>query len=975
MPLTYSVEETAIREYILQKMSSPDAPNFIKEGQPFDVPPGHVLHGKTIPVRVLKDDKGSIYIADPTAVLGKGSYGVVLKGEVVHSTNPKMAVGAECALKNQDVNSSKENQLLRDVGLCYGDCSFTESGKTSYCTIMPLLPGKEMSKMIESYEGYSPPTGEAIDTNSSVVVRGSSAVIAPAVASDLSDVAGTVVLNEVPVAAPAIPAPAAPAPSGTVVYSAGIPAPAAPAPLGTVVYSAGIPAPAAPAPSGTVVYPAGIPAPAAPAPSGTVVYPAGIPAPAPPAPSGTVVYPAAISAPAAATPSGTVVINPVEQASTPAAVVPAPGVSEPSGTVVINPVEQASKPGAADPPSTGVRPKREFVIREYKRGQDAEEDDDTSASLPTTIQPGYDHPFTLVSPTNPEEFKIDRWLTRARNLALEVKQRAHDNGIVHLDIKPQNFMCTADDEVVLIDFGISERVSDKTAPEIKGTPIYIAPEMFNVRNTAPHSTKQDMYSLGRTYELLIHGDMENLYADAYQDRPADDALFSHFKKMTMSPHLTDFYFENPGNNPDIEAINDFMKIIYEMRSLKAELRPEAKEVAARLSAIQEKYRERTGFKAAPVQEQVKEQAKELSVRDQVKEALKGTEFKGPKVGHVFQASQAIEQYNQKKLREWVLKPQGERGVKPTALAVPNATELKEILQELDKEKNEKLAAGGPENPVVAVNSGAPGAGAQEKAEPAKPSGILAKAAELVKAEVVAVKEEKQKIDPEPVKAVVTVEVAAQVQANAEPAKAAVAAKASDVTLSDLKAPKVEAFPSSSIARQAAKEVLDEFFLEVEKQNPSLFPAKSTVPVVKAPAVVSAASPTVSEAKPPVVVPAKASEPTLSDLKAPKVETFTSSDIMRQAAKEALDEFFLEVEKKNPSLFPSKGAPSSPVAQAKASAEVYSERKFDANINGGLLFSKAVVQEQRKDRQQELESVKGLGIVSEALSKPKAPKAR
>ena len=56
------------------------------------------------------------------------------------------------------------------------------------------------------------------------------------------------------------------------------------------------------------------------------------------------------------------------------------------------------------------------------------------------------------------------------------------------------------------------------------------------------------------------------------------------------------------------------------------------------------------------------------------------------MGHVFQASEAIEKYNKTQMAQWMAKPQDERGPKPTALSIPNTTELKAILQEIDKEK-------------------------------------------------------------------------------------------------------------------------------------------------------------------------------------------------------------------------------------------------------------------------------------------------
>ncbi|MBN1517889.1 serine/threonine protein kinase [Candidatus Sumerlaeota bacterium] len=74
---------------------------------------------------------------------------------------------------------------------------------------------------------------------------------------------------------------------------------------------------------------------------------------------------------------------------------------------------------------------------------------------------------------------------------------AHDQGIIHRDIKPNNIMVTVDEErVKVLDFGIA-RISGKTMADFTlksaGTPRYMAPEQFRGLD----STRQtDQYSLG-----------------------------------------------------------------------------------------------------------------------------------------------------------------------------------------------------------------------------------------------------------------------------------------------------------------------------------------------------------------------------------------------------------------------------------------------------------------------------------------------
>ncbi|WP_303836022.1 Stk1 family PASTA domain-containing Ser/Thr kinase [Ruminococcus flavefaciens] len=104
-----------------------------------------------------------------------------------------------------------------------------------------------------------------------------------------------------------------------------------------------------------------------------------------------------------------------------------------------------------------------------------------------------------------EEEKVLTWKDTVHFVIqiLRALQHAHDKGIVHRDIKPQNIMMFTDGTIKVMDFGIAKfaREEGKTATDQAiGSVHYISPEQASGNVT---DAKSDIYSVGAMmYEML-----------------------------------------------------------------------------------------------------------------------------------------------------------------------------------------------------------------------------------------------------------------------------------------------------------------------------------------------------------------------------------------------------------------------------------------------------------------------------------------
>jgi WD40 repeat protein len=90
-------------------------------------------------------------------------------------------------------------------------------------------------------------------------------------------------------------------------------------------------------------------------------------------------------------------------------------------------------------------------------------------------------------------------------------QHAHERGMVHRDVKPDNLIRCADGTVKVLDFGLAALTAERTSGVggltddnlVMGTPDYMAPEQ--AENARAADIRADVYSLGCTLYYLLTG--------------------------------------------------------------------------------------------------------------------------------------------------------------------------------------------------------------------------------------------------------------------------------------------------------------------------------------------------------------------------------------------------------------------------------------------------------------------------------------
>ncbi|MGD8760120.1 MAG: serine/threonine-protein kinase, partial [Anaerolineales bacterium] len=126
---------------------------------------------------------------------------------------------------------------------------------------------------------------------------------------------------------------------------------------------------------------------------------------------------------------------------------------------------------------------------------------------------------------------------------------AHNQGMVHCDIKPANIMIEKTGRVLVTDFGIARMTDAATATMVgAGTPAYMAPEQVQGVDPAP---SVDVYAMGVVLFEMLSGGERPFTGEHAQTTGSTSEKVRWEQVNLMAPSIRRF---NPKVSPEMEAV-------------------------------------------------------------------------------------------------------------------------------------------------------------------------------------------------------------------------------------------------------------------------------------------------------------------------------------------------------------------------------------------------------------------------------------
>jgi eukaryotic-like serine/threonine-protein kinase len=193
-----------------------------------------------------------------------------------------------------------------------------------------------------------------------------------------------------------------------------------------------------------------------------------------------------------------------------------------------------------------ILPKRfsenqEYVTRFYKEGKAAAKLNHNNIVQAIDVgEAGGYHYFVMEyveGKTLYEDLAAGRVFSEAESLEIVIQvakalKHAHDNGLIHRDVKPKNIMINKEGVVKLADMGLARETSDIEAAQSEagkayGTPYYISPEQ--IRGDVDIDGRADIYGLGATFYHMVTGRVPFMADDP------SDVMRKHLREELVPP--------------------------------------------------------------------------------------------------------------------------------------------------------------------------------------------------------------------------------------------------------------------------------------------------------------------------------------------------------------------------------------------------------------------------------------------------------